>query len=85
MAGTCIISIILFQSGEYHQCQELHQKGVPSYQFGLYGEGAPKTIFHDSLCAPEALLRGFLPNITFFSFIVLKVIKINKMVPNILI
>ena len=49
-------------------------------QIGLYGEGAPKTIFLDILCAPdalEALLRGFSPKVAFSSFIILSVININ--------
>ena len=58
----------------------LYNLKTKNSQFGLYGEGAPETIFLDSLCAPdalEALLRGFSPKVAFFSYIVLSVININ--------
>ena len=56
------------------------QKWCKPGQIGLYGEGAPETIFLDRVCPPdahEALLRVFSPKVAFCSFIVLSVININ--------
>ena len=61
------------------QCVFLYEKLI-HFQIGFYGEGAPTTIFLDSVCAPdalEALLKGFSPKIVFFCFIILKVINMN--------